>query len=60
VDWLTFPRYDSPSVFCRLLDDEGGHWSISVPGAESIRRRYLEGTSVGWWQVADQALTSFL
>jgi GH15 family glucan-1,4-alpha-glucosidase len=46
VESLSFPRYDSPSVFCRLLDDEGGHWSITVPGAESIRRRYLGGTLV--------------
>jgi alpha,alpha-trehalase len=46
IDWLSFPRFDSPSVFCRLLDDEGGHWSISVPGATSVHRRYLDHTLV--------------
>ncbi|MGH7516127.1 MAG: glycoside hydrolase family 15 protein [Gemmatimonadales bacterium] len=46
VDWLCFPRYDAPSVFGRLLDEEAGHWSIRVPGATSIRRRYLDGTLV--------------
>jgi GH15 family glucan-1,4-alpha-glucosidase len=46
VDWLSFPRFDSPSVFCRLLDDEGGHWSITVPAATSVRRRYLDHTLV--------------
>ena len=26
VEWLTFPRFDSPSVMARLLDDDrGGH-----------------------------------
>ena len=28
VDWLCFPRFDRPSVFARLLDEEAGHWSI--------------------------------
>jgi alpha,alpha-trehalase len=46
VDWLCFPRYDSPSVFGRLLDERAGHWSIGVPGATAIRRRYLDGTLV--------------
>ncbi len=24
VDWLCFPRFDGPSVFCRLLANCGG------------------------------------
>jgi GH15 family glucan-1,4-alpha-glucosidase len=46
VDWLCFPRYDGPSVFCRLLDDAGGHWDIRVLGDATIRRRYVDGTLV--------------
>jgi GH15 family glucan-1,4-alpha-glucosidase len=46
VDWLCFPRYDAPSVFGRLLDDRAGHWSIIVPGATTVHRRYLDGTLV--------------
>ncbi len=46
VDWLCFPRYDAPSVFGRLLDEEAGHWSIRVPNTTSIRRRYLDSTLV--------------
>src|SRR5262249_21177991 len=28
VDWFCAPRFDSASLFCRLLDGGGGHWSI--------------------------------
>ena len=45
IDWLCFPRFDSPSVFGRLLDAQGGHWSITAPGAECTRR-YLPDTLV--------------
>jgi GH15 family glucan-1,4-alpha-glucosidase len=46
VEWLCFPRFDAPSVFGRLLDQRAGHWSISVPGANRIHRRYLDKTLV--------------
>ncbi|HET8623837.1 MAG TPA: glycoside hydrolase family 15 protein [Gemmatimonadales bacterium] len=46
VDWLCFPRFDSPSVLGRLLDDSAGHWAVGVPRATSIRRRYIASTLV--------------
>jgi GH15 family glucan-1,4-alpha-glucosidase len=46
VDWLCFPRFDSPSVFARLLDDTAGHWSIRPAGDYSASRRYLDRTLV--------------
>jgi alpha,alpha-trehalase len=46
VDWLCFPRFDSSSIFARLLGEEAGHWSIRATGTEQITRRYLDRTMV--------------
>jgi len=46
VEWLTFPRFDSPSVLARLLDDEAGHWAIRPVGDFEVSRRYIDNTMV--------------
>lgn len=46
VDWLCFPRFDSPSIFGRLLDAEAGHWSIRPAAKFRVRRRYLDDSLV--------------
>ena len=46
VEWLTCPRFDSPSVFARLLDPEAGHWQIRPIGPWTSQRRYLDRTLV--------------
>ncbi len=47
VDWLCLPRFDSPAVFSRLLDEDAGHWSIRPVSRDvQVRRRYLEGSLV--------------
>src|SRR6266702_637893 len=44
VDWLCFPRFDSPAVFARILDPGGGHFSIRPAGDFQASRAYAEQT----------------
>jgi GH15 family glucan-1,4-alpha-glucosidase len=47
IDWLCWPRFDSPSIFAALLDRErGGYWKIAPAGPFSVEREYLEGSNV--------------
>jgi alpha,alpha-trehalase len=46
VDWLCFPRFDAPSVFCRLLDPAGGRFVIRPAGEFRASRRYVDQTMV--------------
>jgi GH15 family glucan-1,4-alpha-glucosidase len=46
ADWLCFPRFDGPSVFCRLLDPAGGHFAIRPAGKFQASRRYVDQTMV--------------
>ncbi len=66
VEWLCFPRFDSPSAFAALLDRGAGHMSLRPKGViVPIARRYEPGTLVietTWvtetgWAVVKDALT---
>src|SRR5579862_4668420 len=46
IDWLCFPRFDSPSIFGRLLGDAAGYWAIRAAGVTQVTRRYLDRTMV--------------
>jgi len=48
IDWLCFPRFDSPACFAALLGGpEHGRWLLAPAGQpRAVRRRYREGTLV--------------
>jgi GH15 family glucan-1,4-alpha-glucosidase len=47
IDWACFPRFDSPSVFGRLLDwQSGGHFQLAPKSVQRVTRRYLPNTNV--------------
>jgi len=47
IDWLCFPRFDSPSVFAALLDEErGGRFSIAPLGFYESSSAYLDDSNV--------------
>jgi GH15 family glucan-1,4-alpha-glucosidase len=47
IDWACFPRFDSPAVFCKLLDAErGGSFRVRPCGTYQSTRRYLGATTV--------------
>ena len=46
VDWLCMPRFDSPSLFAAILDDEAGHWSVRPDADFRVEREYAAGSMV--------------
>jgi GH15 family glucan-1,4-alpha-glucosidase len=47
IDWLCWPRFDSPSFFGTILDpDIGGKWRIRPVEDSQFSRRYIENTNV--------------
>ncbi len=47
IDWLCLPRFDSPAIFLRLLDDQKGGFCAFEPAQFlSSSRRYLPETNV--------------
>jgi GH15 family glucan-1,4-alpha-glucosidase len=46
LDWLCWPRFDSPPVFAGLLDPDEGQWAITPSGDFNISRRYIDDTPV--------------
>src|SRR4051795_11241792 len=48
IDWLCFPRFDSPACFAAILGDENnGRWRVAPSGAGAANRRsYRPGTLI--------------
>lgn len=49
IDYMCWPTFDSPSIFCRLLDTtkgRGGHWSIH-PNVTTVRKQnYVSASNI--------------
>jgi GH15 family glucan-1,4-alpha-glucosidase len=47
IEWACFPRFDSPAVFCAMLDErDGGAWSITARSIRHSSRAYVPDTNV--------------
>ena len=46
VDWWCVPRFDSPSIFGRLLGPDAGHWSLCPTAAFEVERHYAPDSLV--------------
>lgn len=47
IDWCCFPRFDSRSIFARILDwRKGGFFRVAPKNARFVSRRYLPSTNI--------------
>jgi GH15 family glucan-1,4-alpha-glucosidase len=46
IDWLCWPRFDSPSIFGALLDPAAGQWRIAPVAPARTERHYIKHTNV--------------
>ena len=47
IDWLCFPRFDSPSVFAAILDDaKGGRFRLAPAVAYRSQQSYVADTNI--------------
>ena len=53
VDWLCFPRFDSPSIFGALLDDRKGRFFWITPDSGNVKRKQF------YWPQSNVLVTGF-
>lgn len=54
IDWLCLPHFDSPSVFCRILDENKGGYFQIAPESENVTRKQV------YWPDTNVLITRFL
>ncbi len=54
IDWLCFPRFDSPSIFGAILDDQKGGFYRICPDIEEVNYKQL------YWPDTNILVTRFL
>ena len=55
IDWLCFPHFDSPSLFCSILDDKkGGRFQICPAQHEGFKQKQF------YWPDTNVLVTRFL
>lgn len=62
VSWMCVPRFDSSSLFGRILDrTRGGSWEMGVAGVTSPQYDYVDNSLIleGHWHGPDGAATSW-
>lgn len=49
IDFMCWPKFDSPSIFCRILDTSqggGGHWSIAPKSSTVCKQNYRASSNI--------------
>ncbi|MCW1735440.1 glycoside hydrolase family 15 protein [Anaerorudis cellulosivorans] len=47
IDWFCLPDFDSPSVFCKLLDEKkGGNFAFLVSAGYTVTQQYVANTNI--------------
>src|SRR5215471_9188621 len=54
IDWLCYPRFDSPSIFAAILDENKGGYFKLAPEADGVTYKQL------YWPETNVLITRFL
>lgn len=46
IAWYCLWRFDQPSLFSLLIDEQGGYWSVDAAGKVFSRRSYKDDTAI--------------
>lgn len=60
IDWLCLPRPDSEPIFGKLLDEDGGSFSIESVVPSKTRQSYIANTNVVQTHVEDERGNQFV